>query len=194
MPRRSARCDWRNRSPRVASPYMSRTISRHSPDDAVIALPPTRCIDPHSRRPATSLVSKQPGAPSRAISTLLPHRTEAVTMVILARLTALACCVLLLQAVGVAQAPAASDWQALDQQATDLYVQGDLPKAIVAAEQALRVASSPRESGRSLDRLGFLHYTSGRLAEGEKYLRESLRVRQEAFGIDSLEYAETAND
>ncbi|HEY7188963.1 MAG TPA: CHAT domain-containing tetratricopeptide repeat protein [Vicinamibacterales bacterium] len=106
----------------------------------------------------------------------------------------LACCVLLLQSIGLGQTPGASEWQALDQQATDLYVQGDLPKAIVAAEQALRAASSPRESGRSLDRLGFLHYTSGRLAEGEKYLRESLRVRQEAFGIDSLEYAETAND
>ena len=111
-----------------------------------------------------------------------------------ARVAALACCVLLLQAVGVGQTPPASEWQALDQQALDLYVQGDLPKAIAAAERALQVASSPRESGRSLDRLGFLYYTSGRLQEGEKYLRESLRVREQAFGIESLEYAETAND
>jgi CHAT domain-containing protein/tetratricopeptide (TPR) repeat protein len=115
-------------------------------------------------------------------------------MLLRARLVALACCVVLLQAIGVGQTPAASEWQALDQQALDLYVQGDLPKAIVAAEQALKAASAPRESGRSLDRLGFLYYTSGRLAEGEKYLRESIRVREQAFGIESLEYAETAND
>ena len=115
-------------------------------------------------------------------------------MVIRARLVTSACCLILLQAIAAGQAPPPPQWQALDQQAADLYVQGDLPKAIVVAEQALRVASSPRESGRSLDRLGFLSYTSGRLAEGEKYLRESLRVREEAFGIDSLEYAETAND
>src|SRR5262245_40400115 len=108
-------------------------------------------------------------------------------MLFRARVAALASCVLLLQAIGVGQSPAASDWQALDQQALALYVQGDLPKAIVAAEQALRVASSPHESGRSLNRLGFLYYTAGRIAEGEKYLRESLHVREEAFGIDSLE-------
>jgi len=113
-------------------------------------------------------------------------------MVIHTRLIASACCLLLLQMIALGQAP--SEWQALDQQALDLYVQGDLPKAIVAAEQALRVAASPRQSGRSLDRLGFLYYTSGRLEEGEKYLRESLRTREQAFGIDSLDYAETAND
>jgi CHAT domain-containing protein/tetratricopeptide (TPR) repeat protein len=56
------------------------------------------------------------------------------------------------------------------------------------------VAASAAQSGRSLDRLGFLYYTSGDLATGEKYLRQSLHVREEAFGPESQEYAETAND
>jgi CHAT domain-containing protein/tetratricopeptide (TPR) repeat protein len=99
-----------------------------------------------------------------------------------------------LQIAVLGQSPGASDWQTLDTRAADLYARGDLPQAIAAAEEALRVAASPRESGKSLDRLGFLLYTSGRLPEGEKYLRESLRVRETAFGADSLDYAETAND
>jgi CHAT domain-containing protein/tetratricopeptide (TPR) repeat protein len=117
-----------------------------------------------------------------------------VTISIRTHLVTLACCLLLLQSIAVGQAPTAAQWSALDQQATDLYGQGDLPKAIVAAQQALQAAASPRESGRSLERLGFLYYISGRLEEGEKYLRESLRTREQVFGIDSLEYAETAND
>lgn len=99
-----------------------------------------------------------------------------------------------LQAVALGQGQAVSTWQSLDARAADLYARGDLPQAIAAAEDALRVAGSPRESGKSLDRLGFLSYTSGKLPEGEKYLRESLRVRETAFGADSLDYAETAND
>jgi len=92
-----------------------------------------------------------------------------------------------------AQQPA-PDWASLDQRAASLYAAGDLPHAIDAAHLALRAAVSPRERGRSLDRLGFLHYTSGDLTAGEKELRESLQIRQDAFGTDSLEYAETAND
>jgi CHAT domain-containing protein len=99
-----------------------------------------------------------------------------------------------LQVVVLAQGQSVSSWQALDARAADLYARGDLPQAIAAAEEALRAAGSPRESGKSLDRLGFLSYTSGKLPEGEKYLRESLRVREMAFGTDSLDYAETAND
>jgi CHAT domain-containing protein/tetratricopeptide (TPR) repeat protein len=85
-------------------------------------------------------------------------------------------------------------WQALDAKVTELYSTGDLPQAIDAAQAALKSAASPRESGRSLDRLGFLYYTSGNLADGETYLRHSLRLRESAFGADSLDYAETAND
>jgi CHAT domain-containing protein/tetratricopeptide (TPR) repeat protein len=86
------------------------------------------------------------------------------------------------------------DWQTLDARAAALYLKGDLPQAIAAAEAALAVAGSPRESGKSLDRLGFLHYTAGKLTEGEKELRQSLQVREEAFGADSLDYAESAID
>jgi CHAT domain-containing protein/tetratricopeptide (TPR) repeat protein len=92
-----------------------------------------------------------------------------------------------------AQKPA-PDWASLDQRAASLYAAGDLPHAVDAAQLALRAAVSPRERGKSLDRLGFLHYTSGDLAAGERELRESLQIRLDAFGADSLEYAETAND
>ena len=85
-------------------------------------------------------------------------------------------------------------WASLDSRAAALYAQGDLARAIDAAQAALRAAVSPDERGKSLDRLGFLHYTSGDLKAGERELRDSLQVRQTAFGADSLEYAETAND
>src|SRR5258705_186180 len=101
---------------------------------------------------------------------------------------------LLCQAAASGQTPLAPDWRALDARAAELYAQGDLPQAIAAAHEALHAAASPRESGKSLDRLGFLYYTSGNLPEGEKYLRQSLQGRESAFGADSLDYAETAND
>ncbi len=97
-------------------------------------------------------------------------------------------------AVAAGQAPGAVDWQALDAQAAGFYDSGDLPKAIEVARQALQAATSPAQSGRSLDRLGFYTYTSGNLPEGEKLLRESLDLRERAFGGDSADYAETAND
>src|SRR5262245_40661519 len=101
---------------------------------------------------------------------------------------------LLLAGTLAPQELATGSWPALDAQAAQLYDQGNLPKAIEVAQQALRMAASASESGRSLDRLGFLLYTSGNLPDGEKYLRQSLDVRDAAFGEDSLEYAETAND
>jgi tetratricopeptide (TPR) repeat protein len=110
------------------------------------------------------------------------------------RTLARAIALLSLQAIALGQGQTVSNWQSLDARAADLYARGDLPQAIAVAEEALKAAVSPRESGKSLDRLGFLSYTAGNLAEGEKYLRESLRVRETAFGIDSLDYAETAND
>jgi CHAT domain-containing protein len=105
-----------------------------------------------------------------------------------------AAALLLGQAAPVAQAPADDTWEVLDTRAADLYAKGDLPHAIEAADAALRKAVSPREKGKSLDRLGFLYYTSGKLTDGERYLRQSLETRESAFGVDSLEYAETAND
>ena len=100
----------------------------------------------------------------------------------------------LAQAVSVGPATQDQTWAALDARATALYDTGDLPHAIEAAAAALQRAGSPRELGRSLDRLGFLYYTSGKLAEGEQFLRRSLDTRASAFGVDSLDYAETAND
>ena len=97
------------------------------------------------------------------------------------------------QLIAIAQAPD-QNWQTLDARVTELYSQGDLRQAIDVAQSALRVAASARESGRSLDRLGFLYYTSGDLPNGEKYLRQSLQIRESSFGADSLEVAETAND
>jgi CHAT domain-containing protein/tetratricopeptide (TPR) repeat protein len=90
--------------------------------------------------------------------------------------------------------PAAESWGALDARVSALYEQGDLPQAIAAAQAALSAATSAGESGRSLDRLGFLYYTSGDLVRGETFLRRSLETRQASSGVDSLEYAETAND
>src|ERR1051325_5631123 len=111
--------------------------------------------------------------------------------------TGLSCALILVlsRSVFVAQAPASPDssWQTLDRRIADLYQQGDLPQAIEAAQAALRVAATPKETGRSLDRLGFLFYTSGKLTDGETYLRQSLQTCQSAFGVDSLEYAEPAH-
>ena len=98
------------------------------------------------------------------------------------------------QAAAIGQVPPTGDWQTLDARAAELYERGDLPRAIEAAQAALHAAASPRESGKSLDRLGFLYSTSGNLVEAEALLRQSLQVREEAFGAGSLDYAETAND
>jgi hypothetical protein len=71
------------------------------------------------------------------------------------------------------QTPA--DWASLDARAASLYAEGDLARAIEAAQAALRVAVSPAERGKSLDRLGFLHYTSAgapdRLRQGVSGIR-----------------------
>ena len=71
--------------------------------------------------------------------------------------------------IAEAPAPQESSWQGLDRRTADLYAKGDLPQAIEAAQAALRIAASPKETGRSLDRLGFLYYTCGKLTEGEAY-------------------------
>lgn len=115
-----------------------------------------------------------------------PHR--------LLHYVAIAAILLLSPVAAVEQEPNAANWQALYTQAGELYIQGDLPQAIAIARSALRMAATPSESGKSLDRLGFLLYTAGNGAEGEKLLREALRIQEAAFGDESLDYAETAND
>ncbi len=87
-----------------------------------------------------------------------------------------------------------ADWEVLDQQVEQLYLKGDMAGAVRVAKLALDAASNPKQSGRSLDRLGFLYYNSGNLKDGETYLRQGLQLRRERLGADSADYAESAND
>ncbi len=87
-----------------------------------------------------------------------------------------------------------ADWEALDQQVEQLYLKGDIAGAVRAAKLALDAASNPKQSGRSLDRLGFLYYNSGNLKDGETFLRQGLELRREKLGADTDDYAESAND
>jgi tetratricopeptide (TPR) repeat protein len=87
-----------------------------------------------------------------------------------------------------------ADWDALDQQTEQIYLKGDLPEAVRVAKLALDAASNPKQTGRSLDRLGFLYYNSGNLKDGETFLRQGLELRREKLGADSDDYAQSAND
>jgi CHAT domain-containing protein/Tfp pilus assembly protein PilF len=87
-----------------------------------------------------------------------------------------------------------ADWDALDQQVEQIYLKGDLPGALNTAKLALDAASTPKQKGRSLDRLGFLYYNSGNLKDGETFLRQGLDLRREKLGADSDDYAQSAND
>ncbi|MGA2881628.1 MAG: CHAT domain-containing tetratricopeptide repeat protein [Bryobacteraceae bacterium] len=91
----------------------------------------------------------------------------------------------------LAQTP---DWDALDRQVEQLYLKGDMAGAVRVAKLAVDAASTPKQSGRSLDRLGFLYYNSGNLKDGEALLRQGLALRREKLGADSADYAESAND
>src|SRR5271170_133148 len=87
-----------------------------------------------------------------------------------------------------------ADWEALDQQTEQLYLKGDMAGAVRVAKLAVDAASTPKQSGRSLDRLGFLYYNSGNLKDGEALLRQGLALRREKLGVDTADYAESAND
>ncbi len=102
--------------------------------------------------------------------------------------------VLLLLLDGAAGAQPVTDWSALEAEAARMYDAGKLAEAIDIEKRALSAAATPVQSGRSLDRLGFYIYISGDLPEGEKLLRQSLDLRERSFGLESPEYAETAND
>src|SRR5579883_526328 len=86
------------------------------------------------------------------------------------------------------------DWDALDQQLEQAYLKGDLPEALRVAKLAAAAASTPQQSGRSLDRLGYLYYVSGNLKDGEKLLRQALEIRRNQVGPDTADYAESLND
>jgi CHAT domain-containing protein/tetratricopeptide (TPR) repeat protein len=87
-----------------------------------------------------------------------------------------------------------TNWASLDKQAEDFYTRGDLKEAIRVAKLAVDAASGPKQSGRSLDRLGFFEYTSGNLKDGEASLRKALELRKNQIGVDTEDYAESAND
>lgn len=82
----------------------------------------------------------------------------------------------------------------LDQQAEALYNKGDLKEAIRIAKLAVDSASDRRQSAHSLDRLGFFEYTAGDIKSGETALRQAIDMRKVDPGIDSADYAESAND
>jgi len=86
------------------------------------------------------------------------------------------------------------DWATLAQTAEQLYTRGDLNAAMRVAKLAVETASGPAQSSRSLDRLGFFEYTAGNLKEAESHLRQAFDLRKQNFGVESLEYAESAND
>ena len=88
----------------------------------------------------------------------------------------------------------AQDWASLDRQAEELYTKGDLKEAIRVAGLALAAASGPKQSARSMDRLGFFEYTSGDQKDGESHLRQALELRKTDLGIETSDYAESAND
>src|SRR2546425_1024950 len=88
----------------------------------------------------------------------------------------------------------AQNWQTLDKQAEDLYTKGDLKEAIRVAKLAVDAAADPKQTGHSLDRLGFFQYTAGDMKEGETALRQALEIRKSKIGADSEDYAESAND
>src|ERR1700692_3056030 len=98
--------------------------------------------------------------------------------------------VALLLATTAAWSAQQADWDALDKQIEELYTKGDLAGAVRVAKLAVDAASTPKQSGHSLDRLGFLYYNSGNLKDGEAYLRQGLTLRREQLGIDSADYAE----
>ncbi|HWC97844.1 MAG TPA: CHAT domain-containing tetratricopeptide repeat protein [Candidatus Sulfopaludibacter sp.] len=89
---------------------------------------------------------------------------------------------------------AAGDWNSLCRQAEDLYVRGDLKAAIHTAHLSVDAAASPSESAHSLDRLGFFEYTAGDVKAAEADLLQALEIRRTKIGVETDDYAESAND
>ncbi len=94
----------------------------------------------------------------------------------------------------LAQDSRSQDWASLDRQAEELYTKGDLKEAIRVARLAVDVSSSPKQAARSMDRAGFFEYTAGNLKDGESFLRQALELRKTKLGVDTPDYAESAND
>src|ERR1043165_2131379 len=88
-----------------------------------------------------------------------------------------------------ALAQQAGDWAALDAQAEGAYNRGDLPGAIRTAQEAVAAAANPKQTGHSIDRLGFFQYTSGDLKAGEASLRKGPGLRRTHIRADRPDYA-----
>src|SRR5262249_8410524 len=97
-------------------------------------------------------------------------------------------------ALALSQDASKQTWAQLDAQAEEVYANGDLKEAIGVARAALDAASDLKQSAHSMDRLGFFLSTSGNLKDGESFLRQALELRKTNFGIDTVDYAESAND
>ena len=95
---------------------------------------------------------------------------------------------------GFTQPAPVADWDALNKQIEEVYLKGDFAEAIRLAKRAVDIAANPKQSGRSLDRLGYLYYVSGNLKDGEAFLRQGLELRRTKLGADSEDYAESLND
>ena len=95
-----------------------------------------------------------------------------------------ACCIGLFLGTAFSQ-DVPPDWASLDRQAEELYTKGDLKEAIRVARLAVEAASGPKQSGRSLDRLGFFESTAGNLKDGESLLKQALELRKKELGIDT---------
>jgi CHAT domain-containing protein len=109
------------------------------------------------------------------------------------RCVQVACGIAIFLGTALSQNAQPQDWASLDRQAEELYTKGDLKEAIRIARLAVDAASGPKQSGRSMDRLGFFEYTSGNLKDGESFLRQALELRK-TQGLDTADYAESAND
>ena len=97
-------------------------------------------------------------------------------------------------AVAFSQPPAPANWETLDKQLEEAYLKGDLAEGIRVAKLAVEAASTPKQSGKSLDRLGYLYYVSGNFKDGEALLRQGLETRRAQVGTDTEDYAESLND
>ncbi len=100
----------------------------------------------------------------------------------------------LLSSGAFAQPAARADWETLDKQLEAAYLKGDLAEGIRVAKLAVDAATTPQQSGKSLDRLGYLYYVSGNFKDGEFLLRQGLEIRRTKVGPDTEEYAESLND
>jgi len=100
---------------------------------------------------------------------------------------------LVLTSTGFPQAPPA-DWETLDKQLEAAYLKGDLAEGIRVAKLAVDAATTPKQSGKSLDRLGYLYYVSGNFKDGEPLLRQGLEIRRTKVGPDTEDTAESLND